>query len=277
MFCSSGELVDSASFCANTLMYAKPYLEIGGILPIGFDGAAIIGTTASSTESKRINSVSTHTKSASADCEIFSKCLLKKETIKMTDPNMTEEQIIDVTPETTAIVKKEMPDATDETIAETAALFEAIKKRATAEVQAAGDITREAYLKAVQKAQLALAKNKTHAKERMTEAVALIQKEAEKNWLVVDAIKTRAQAQVQDAGEVSREAYLKAVRQAREAVEQNKLIERDRIEHAVDRIHTEAEKNWHVVVAEIESLGVRLTDAAKSAFQALTAFFDKKH
>lgn len=195
----------------------------------------------------------------------------------MTEPNMNEETIIDVTPETTAIVKKEMPNATEETIAETAVLFEAIKKRAAAEVQAAGDLTREAYLKAVQKAQLALAKNKTIAKERMTDAVGLIQKEAEKNWLVVDAIKTRAQSQVQGAGEVSREAYLKAVRQAREAVEQNKLIERDRIEQAVDQIQKQTEKNWHVVVGEIESIGSRLTDASKSAFQALTKFFDKKH
>ncbi|MEZ2320831.1 MAG: hypothetical protein ACBR15_17720 [Microcoleus sp.] len=195
----------------------------------------------------------------------------------MTEPNMNEETIIDVTPETTAIVKKEMPNATEETIAETAVLFEAIKKRAAAEVQAAGDLTREAYLKAVHKAQLALAKNKTIAKERMTDAVGLIQKEAEKNWLVVDAIKTRAQSQVQDAGVVSREAYLKAVRQAREAVEQNKLIERDRIEQAVDQIQKQTEKNWHVVVGEIESIGSRLTDASKSAFQALTKFFDKKH
>ncbi|MEZ2228363.1 MAG: hypothetical protein ACBR50_19080 [Microcoleus sp.] len=195
----------------------------------------------------------------------------------MTDPNMNEETIIDVTPETTAIVKKEMPNATEETIAETAVLFEAIKKRAAAEVQAAGDLTREAYLKAVHKAQVALAKNKTIAKERMTDAVGLIQKEAEKNWLVVDAIKTRAQSQVQDAGVVSREAYLKAVRQAREAVEQNKLIERDRIEQAVDQIQKQTEKNWHVVVGEIESIGSRLTDASKSAFQALTKFFDKKH
>jgi hypothetical protein len=208
---------------------------------------------------------------------IFNKTFAKEEMIPMTEPNMNEETIIDVTPETTAIVKKEMPNATEETIAETAVLFEAIKKRAAAEVQAAGDLTREAYLKAVQKAQLALAKNKTIAKERMTDAVGLIQKEAEKNWLVVDAIKTRAQSQVQDAGEVSRDAYLKAVRQARQAVEQNKLIERDRIEQAVDQIQKETEKNWHVVVGEIESIGSRLTDASKSAFQALTKFFDKKH
>jgi len=193
----------------------------------------------------------------------------------MTDPNVTETTIVEVTPETTAIVKQEMPDATDETIAETAALFEAIKKRATAEFQAAGELTREAYLKAVTKASDAIDENKSTAKERMTEAVSLIKKESEKNWLVLDAIKTRAQAQVQDAGEVSREAYLKAVRQAREAVEQNKLVERDRIEQAVDDIQKQTEKNWHVVVGEIESLGTRLKETAKSAWSALTAFVEK--
>ncbi|MCC3416541.1 MAG: hypothetical protein JGK28_00830 [Microcoleus sp. PH2017_07_MST_O_A] len=199
----------------------------------------------------------------------------------MTDPNLnevtevTEVTIVEATPETTAIVTKEMPDATPEAIAETAALFEAIKKRAAAEVQAAGDLTREAYLKALQKASGAIEQNKSIAKERMTEAVSLLKKESEKNWLVVDAIKTRAQAQVQDAGEVSREAYLKAVRQAREAVEQNKLVERDRIDQAVDHIHKETEKNWHVVVGEIESIGARLKETAKSAWNSLTAFFDK--
>ncbi|MCC3575260.1 MAG: hypothetical protein JGK30_26050 [Microcoleus sp. PH2017_40_RAT_O_B] len=199
----------------------------------------------------------------------------------MTDPNLnevtevTEVTIVEATPETTTIVTKEMPDATPEAIAETAALFEAIKKRAAAEVQAAGDLTREAYLKALQKASGAIEQNKSIAKERMTEAVNLLKKESEKNWLVVDAIKTRAQAQVQDAGEVSREAYLKAVRQAREAVEQNKLVERDRIDQAVEHIHKETEKNWHVVVGEIESIGARLKETAKSAWNSLTAFFDK--
>ncbi|MEG5000820.1 hypothetical protein [Microcoleus sp. B4-D4] len=193
----------------------------------------------------------------------------------MTDPNVTETTIVEVTPETTAIVKQEMPDATDETIAETAALFESIKKRAAAEFQAAGELTREAYLKAVTKASDAIDENKSIAKDRMKEAVSLIKKESEKNWLVLDAIKTRAQAQVQDAGEVSREAYLKAVRQAREAVEQNKLVERDRIEQAVDDIQKQTEKNWHVVVGEIESLGTRLKETAKSAWNSLTAFVEK--
>ncbi|MGL5062369.1 MAG: hypothetical protein ACRC62_20520 [Microcoleus sp.] len=193
----------------------------------------------------------------------------------MTDQNLTPEPIEEATPETMAIVKKEMPHATEETVKETAALFDAIKKRATAEMQAAGEITREAYLNAVKKAQAAFAQNKSIAQDRMQSAVGLVQKEGEKNWLVIDAIKTRAQSQIQDAGEVTREAYLKAVRQAREAVEQNKLVERDRVEQAVDHIHKEADKNWHRIVGEMESIGTRLKETAKSSWSKLAAFVEK--
>jgi hypothetical protein len=193
----------------------------------------------------------------------------------MTDQNLTPEPIEEATPETMAIVKKEMPNASEEAVKETAALFDAIKKRAVAEMQSAGEITREAYLNAVKKAQTAFGQNKSIAQDRMQSAVGMIQKETEKNWLVIDAIKTRAQAQIQDAGEVSRESYLKAVRQAREAIEQNKLVERDRVEQAVEEIHKQADKNWHIVAAEIESIGTRLKETATSAWSKLTAFVEK--
>jgi len=196
----------------------------------------------------------------------------------MTDENNIppESSIVGpVSEETTDLVKAEMPNASEDVIKETAALFEAIKKRVQTEMQAATDLTREAYQKAVTHAQQSIEENQTTVKERMEEAVRLVQQEAEKNWLVVDAIKTRSQAQVQEAGTVSREAYLKAVREARVAVEENQLIERDRIEQAVEQIQREADKNWHVIVGEIESIGIKLADAAKSAWTALTAFFDK--
>ena len=189
-----------------------------------------------------------------------------------------------VSEETTDLVKAEMPEASEDAIKETAELFEAIKKRVLSELEAAKDLTAEAYQKAVAQAQEALEQNKTVAQERLDDAVKLlkleevasrVQNEAHKNWLVLDAIKTRAQAQVQEAGDVTRENYLKAVREARTAVEQNQLIDRDRIEQAAEQLQKEAEKNWLVVVSEIESIGVRLTEAAKTAWNALLAFFGK--
>jgi len=45
---------------------------------------------------------------------------------------------------------------------------------------------------------------------------------------LLEAIKNRAQAEAESAGTLTRETYLNAVRQAREAIERDKLIERDR-------------------------------------------------
>ncbi|MGE5658624.1 MAG: hypothetical protein ACM37W_18655 [Actinomycetota bacterium] len=205
---------------------------------------------------------------------------------------MTEEPIIPpesaiigpVSEETTDLVKAEMPEASEDVIKETAELFEAIKKRVLLELETARDLTNEAYQKAVAQAEEALETNKTVAKERLEDAVRLlnveevvtrVQEEAHKNWLVLDAIRTRAQAQVQEAGDMTRENYLKAVREAKTAVAQNQLIDRDRIEQAAEQLQKEAEKNWLVIVSEIEAIGVRLADTAKNAWNALLAFFGK--
>ncbi len=102
----------------------------------------------------------------------------------------------------------------------------------------------------------------------------VIQSETE---ALIEAIKRRAQAEIQAAGDLSRETYLKAVRQAREALEQNQLIERDRIEQSVQQIQQEAEKNIQSVMGEIESFGTRLTEAAKVAWTTLTQPKDDTH
>jgi hypothetical protein len=86
---------------------------------------------------------------------------------------------------------------------------------------------------------------------------------------LLDAIKKRAQSEAQSAGDFTREAYLKAVRQAREAVEQNQLFEPERIEKSVAQLQQEAEKNWQVVVDEVTGLGDRLSEAAKAAWEKL--------
>jgi hypothetical protein len=86
---------------------------------------------------------------------------------------------------------------------------------------------------------------------------------------LIEAIKNRAQLEAQLAGDFTRETYLKAVRQAREAVEQNQLFEPERIERSVEHLQQEAEKNWQLVVDEVTGLGDRLTEAAKAAWEKL--------
>lgn len=86
---------------------------------------------------------------------------------------------------------------------------------------------------------------------------------------LIEAVKKRAQVEVQSAGDFTRDAYLKAVRQAREAIEENKLIDPERIEKSIELVQQEAEKNWQAIVTEAESWGTRLSDAAKAAWNAL--------
>ena len=88
---------------------------------------------------------------------------------------------------------------------------------------------------------------------------------------LIDALKKRAQVEAQNAGTLTREAYLTAVRRAREKIDNEQLIERDRIEHSFELIKNEAEKNWESVVKEVAEVGDRLAEAAKAAWEKLTA------
>ncbi|MBW4575925.1 MAG: hypothetical protein KME08_11645 [Aphanothece sp. CMT-3BRIN-NPC111] len=88
---------------------------------------------------------------------------------------------------------------------------------------------------------------------------------------LIDALKKRAQSEAQSAGHLTRDAYLNAVRQARETIEQHKLVDPDRIAYSMKLIQMEAEKNWESVTKEVLTLGDRLADAAKAAWEALTA------
>ncbi|OCQ96823.1 hypothetical protein BCD64_14550 [Nostoc sp. MBR 210] len=88
---------------------------------------------------------------------------------------------------------------------------------------------------------------------------------------LIEALKRRAQAEAESAGTLTRETYLNAVRQARQAIEGEKLIERDRLENAWAVIQEEAEKNWHLLWQEFADFGDRLQSAAKAAWEAFNA------
>lgn len=88
---------------------------------------------------------------------------------------------------------------------------------------------------------------------------------------LIEAIKRRAQSEAKGAGELTRDTYLTAVRQARETIEQNKIFDPEQIEYTVKLMQMDAEKNWDSLLKEVSSLGDRLSDAAKAAWDALTA------
>jgi uncharacterized radical SAM superfamily Fe-S cluster-containing enzyme len=103
--------------------------------------------------------------------------------------------------------------------------------------------------------------------QEMASQTADIKKETK---ALVEAIKKRAQSEIQTAQDLTRESYLTAVRQARESIEKTQLIDPDRIEQSVQLVQQEAQKNWQSVTDEIHSLGDRLSGAAKAAWSALT-------
>lgn len=88
---------------------------------------------------------------------------------------------------------------------------------------------------------------------------------------LIEAIKRRAQSEAKGAGDLTRDTYLTAVRQAREAIEQNKLFDPDRIEDSFKLLQMDAQRNWEAIVKEVASFGDRLADAAKAAWETLTA------
>ena len=136
----------------------------------------------------------------------------------MTEPNTpSESSIVEVSPQTDALVEKEMAGESDELKRETKALIDAIKKRAQVEAQSAAETA-------------------------------------------------------ESLGSFTRQTYLDAVRKARETLEQNQpLLERDRVEYSIKLIQMEAEKNWESILNEVKQFGDRLSEAAKAAWEKLTA------
>lgn len=104
--------------------------------------------------------------------------------------------------------------------------------------------------------------------EEMTNADENLKQETK---ALVEAIKMRAQSEAKGAGDLTRDAYLNAVRQARESIEQNKLLDPERVEYSFWLIQKEAERNWQSILNEASTISDRLTDAAKAAWEALTA------
>jgi len=92
----------------------------------------------------------------------------------------------------------------------------------------------------------------------------------EETKALVEAVRKRAQADAQSAGDFTRDAYLNAVRQLRESVEQNKLFDSEQVERSFEMVQQEAEKNWNAIVKEVTEFGDRLSEAAKAAWDILT-------
>ncbi|WP_298907193.1 hypothetical protein [uncultured Nostoc sp.] len=82
---------------------------------------------------------------------------------------------------------------------------------------------------------------------------------------LIEALERRSQAE--SAGTLTRETYLKAVRQARELIEDRKLIERDRLQDSWAIIQDEAERNWYLMMKDLVDFSFRVQKAATAAWE----------
>ncbi|MFN6464766.1 MAG: hypothetical protein RMZ41_023525 [Nostoc sp. DedVER02] len=82
---------------------------------------------------------------------------------------------------------------------------------------------------------------------------------------LIEALERRNQAE--SAGTLTRDTYLKAVRQARELIEGRKVKERDRLEDSWAIIQDEVERNWHLIMKDFVDFNFRLQKAAIAAWE----------
>ncbi len=88
---------------------------------------------------------------------------------------------------------------------------------------------------------------------------------------LIEAIKRRAQSEAESAGTLTIETYVNAVRRAREVIEGEKLIERDRLERSWTNIQEDAERNWNLLLKEVAEVSDRFQESAKAAWETFTA------
>lgn len=91
----------------------------------------------------------------------------------------------------------------------------------------------------------------------------------EETAALMEAIRRRTIQEAQLAGEMTREAYLTTVRQIRETVEHNHLINPTEIETSMGQLQKDAEQNWQLLVNDVTGFGDRLTKAAQAAWDIL--------
>ena len=111
------------------------------------------------------------------------------------------------------------------------------------------------------------AETKALVEKEMPEESELVKNET---MALIEAIKTKAQSETQKAGEFTRDKYLEALRSVREDIEKLEF-KPENIEKSFKLIQEEAEKNWDSLAKQVSDLGDRLTEAAKAAWEKLTA------
>ncbi|MGC9506017.1 hypothetical protein [Baaleninema sp.] len=90
---------------------------------------------------------------------------------------------------------------------------------------------------------------------------------------LLEAIRRKAQAEVQAANDRTQEAYLKAIDDAKQTIEQTEQFAKEQqesLDNAVKMAQNEVQTRWDGLMKEIEEFGGRLQEAAETAWKIIT-------
>lgn len=90
---------------------------------------------------------------------------------------------------------------------------------------------------------------------------------------LVDAIKRRAETQIESTETMTREAYVEAMRQAQDSLERTGSFfeeQRKTVERNISDVENQATQNWEKLVSDVKKMGNRFDRAVNAAWQELT-------
>lgn len=90
---------------------------------------------------------------------------------------------------------------------------------------------------------------------------------------LIEAIKKQTQSQIETTGDVTREVYVSAMRQAQETLKKTGFVLDDQwnsIENSVSGVENMASKNWDVMMKDFQKWGDRMDRAFNAAWEILT-------
>ncbi|TVQ59717.1 MAG: hypothetical protein EA366_04450 [Spirulina sp. DLM2.Bin59] len=90
---------------------------------------------------------------------------------------------------------------------------------------------------------------------------------------LIEAIKKQSQSQIETAGDMTREVYVSAMRQAQETLKNTGLLldnQRETLDSSISSLEDTAAQKWEEIVSDMQKFGDRLDRAVNTAWQILT-------
>ena len=90
---------------------------------------------------------------------------------------------------------------------------------------------------------------------------------------LVELIKKQAESELEAAESMTREAYVKAIANAKTTLKQTETFfaeQEQTLQQKIHELNTKADREWESFVAEVKNMGNRIDNAINAAWKALT-------